>query len=46
MSIQLVKIKRSRDLAQIYQSQTSTVTVNKRINFDIDLIYSMLAITD
>ena len=29
MSIQLAKIKRSRDLAQVYQSQTSRPTVTQ-----------------
>ena len=31
MSIQLAKIKRSRDLAQVYQSQTSTFTQTKEL---------------
>ena len=31
MSIQLAKIKRSRDLAQVYQPQTSTVTQTKEL---------------
>ena len=31
MSIQLAKIKQSRDLAQVYQSQTSTVTQTKEL---------------